>query len=350
MPLISFLSDTLVTLDTNGILRNLLCSVGWKWTPVLDLNQAKRTPDHRLWPVTVKGNKLSHVLLNGESRPATYPQPVTSMKIFKLPITEAKDGKDSMAQNDRIHSMLWEGMMTSHFEALKGIETTTGTLPEGLSSEDLQKKVDIQQGDCDKSILTLFQFACQQQRNEQAMGYAHRLRTDVGLQSATQIADHFGRTSIAAAVDAILTAKREMENEIAWQQQQQQGQGQGHGQGQGQDEADSNGMHYESQADIEVIEVPSEKVSQLTKLSRRSTGNKNRVEEEDDNYESNSFEVEKTPAPKPQPVNPFAVKGSPVKRKSIQESMRDMKASPSPKKATLSVSVNYSSLLNLFFM
>ena len=57
LPLVSFLSDTLVTLDTNGILRNLLCSVGWKWTPVLDLNQAKRTADHRLWPVTVKGNK-----------------------------------------------------------------------------------------------------------------------------------------------------------------------------------------------------------------------------------------------------------------------------------------------------
>ena len=310
---------------------------------MLDLNQAKRTADHRLWPVTVKGNKLSHVLLNGESRPATYPQPVTSMKVFKLPITEAKDGKDSMAQNDRVHSMLWEGMMTSHFEALKAIEITTGTLPEGISSEDLQKKVDIQQGECDKSILTLFQFACQQQRNEQAMGYAHRLRTDVGLQSATQIADHFGRTSIAAAVDAILTAKRETENEIAWQLQQQQQQQQ-----QGQDQA--NSQHYESQGDIEVIDNPSERSSGFTKLSRRSTGNKNTVEEEEfDNFESNSFEVEKTPAPKPQPVNPFAVKGSPVKRKSMQESMRDMKASPSPKKATLSVSFTEYSQLSIIF-
>ena len=304
------------------------------------MNQAKRTADHRLWPVTVKGDRLSHVLLNGESRPATYPQPVTSMRLFKLPITEIKEGKDSIAQNDRVHSMLWEGMMTSHFESLKAMETTTGTLPEGMTSAELQNKLEIQEGECDKAILTLYQLACQQQRNEQAMGYAHRLRTDGGLQSATQIADHFGRTSIAAAVDAILVGKREMEQEMSWRQQQQ-----GQGQGQGQDQGDSNNGRYESQEDKNIGEVP--KSNMLTSSSsnisnRRSSGggNKNTVDEDDDdNFESNSFEVETTPIPKHQPVNPFAVKGSPVKRKSMQESMREMKASPSPKKATLSVRI-----------
>ena len=316
------ITGTVMTLDTHGIMRALMCSAGWQWTPVLDLNKAKKTPDHRLWPVTVKGNRLSHVLLNGESRPATYPQPVTTMKVFHLSIPEVREGKDSKAQNERVQLLLWESTMTAHLESVKALETTTGVLPEGMTSQDLQNKLDYQSGESDKATLSLFQIACQQQRNEQAMGHAFRLRTDPGLQSAMQIADHFGRTNIAAAINGILTAKQEMAQEAAWQEQQQQQQQQGNGDSQ-----------YDSQEDQENTQ-PIEVYSNSSSISRRANQNR----EEEDDFESDTFQADSAPVRKPQPVNPFATKGSPLKRKSVIESMRDLKGSPSPKKATLSVS------------
>jgi hypothetical protein len=313
-------------------MRMLLCSIGWQWTPVLDLNQAKRTPDHTLWPVTVKGNRLSHVMLNGESRPATYPQPITSMKTFKMPITESKEGKDrGVAQNDRMHTLLWESGMAAHLEAMKSQESSTGVLPEGLTSEDLERKLEDQQVECDKIVLTLFQLACQQQRIEQAIDYAHRLRTDQALSSAIKIANHFGRTSIAAAVDAMLVARQEVAEDLAWQQQQLQQQA-----GRGNSNANDS---YEDQENADPTEQErnsnaNNNSSSSGVLSRRS---KNIPSEEEESHVAFDSE-DSTQITRPQPVNPFMRQGSPPKRKSLLESMRDLKGSPSPKKATLSVS------------
>ena len=315
----------------------MLCSLGWQWTPVLDLNLAKRTPDHTLWPVTVKGNRLSHVLLNGESRPSTYPLPVTSMKGFRMPITESKEGKDrGVAQNDRTHSLLWESSVAAHFEAIRGDEIATGVLPEGVSSDELEKRLADQQLECDKTVLILYQLACQQQRTEQAMDYAHRLRTDQALASAMQIANHFGRTNIASAVDAILTARNEIADDLAWQQQQQE------------EEAARNSNdhmnNYEDQENADPVEQEMVNSSSGA-LSRKS--NKNRPDNED--YEERNIfrdtEESVTQVPS-RPVNPFARQSSPPKRKSLQDSMRDLKGSPSPKKAALSVIMPHLILLH----
>ena len=342
-----------MTVDSKGMTRILLCSLGWQWTPVLDLNLAKRTPDHTLWPVTVKGNRLSHVLLNGESRPATYPQPVTSMKVFKMPITESREGKDrGVAQNERMHSLLWENSLTSHFEALKGVESSTGYLPEGMTSEDLEKKLEIHQKECDTTINNLFQLACQQQRLELATDYAHRLRTEQGLMIAMKIANHFGRTSVAAAIDDMLAARQEAADELAWQQQQAQGQYQGEGEGEGGMQGGDD--HMDSQGDRE-NSVPQEtnrynnsnsnntnnstsntSGNTTNSLSRKSKTSSNFKEDTQDTQLS--FQPDSMPAPRSQPVNPFARQGSPPKRKSLMESLKDLKGSPSPKKATLSVS------------
>ena len=323
------ITGTQVTIDTKGITRTLLCSLGWQWTPVLDLNLAKRTPDHTLWPVTVKGNRLSHVLLNGESRPATYPLPVTSMKAFKMPITETKEGKDrGAAQNDRMHSLLWETSVVAHLEAIRGDEIATGVLPEGVTSDELERRLADQQLEFDKTVLILYQLSCQQQRTEQAMDYAHRLRTDQALASAVQIANHFGRTNIASAVDAILTERNEIAEDIAWQQQQQH-----------EAEAARNGKdHMNPYEDQENADPGEQEVMNISNgaLSRRS---KKSREENEDYEEKNIFRdsaegVTQVPS---RPVNPFLRQSSPPKRKSLQDSMRDLKGSPSPKKAALSV-------------
>ena len=340
--MLSYTTGTQVTVDTKGITRILLCSLGWQWTPVLDLNLAKRTPDHSLWPVTVKGNKFSHVLLNGESRPATYPLPVTSMRPFKMPITESKEGKDrGAAQNDRTHALLWESSVAAHFESLRGDEIATGVLPEGMTSDELERRLADQQLECDKTVLILYQLACQQQRTEQAMDYVHRLRTDQALSSAMQIANHFGRTNIATAVDAILTARNEIADDLALQVEQQQ---------QEAEAARYRNDHMNHDEDQENSDPVEQEVmnSSSGALSRKS---KKLRQENEDYEEQNIFrdsEESVTQVPS-RPVNPFLRQSSPPKRKSLQDSMRDLKGSPSPKKAALSVSSTASTMFFLIF-
>jgi hypothetical protein len=250
------------------------------------------------------------------------------MKGFRMPITESKEGKDrGVAQNDRTHALLWESSVAAHFEAIRGDEIATGVLPEGVSSDELEKRLADQQLECDKTVLILYQLACQQQRTEQAMDYAHRLRTDQALASAMQIANHFGRTNIASAVDAILTARNEIADDLAWQQQQQE-----------EEAARNSNDHMNNYEDQENADPVEQEVmnSSSGALSRKS--NKNRQENED--YEERNIfrdtEESVTQVPS-RPVNPFARQSSPPKRKSLQDSMRDLKGSPSPKKAALSV-------------
>jgi hypothetical protein len=81
---------------------------------VLDIEKAKKTAEHKFWPILVKDDKLAYVLLNGEKRPAVYPQPVVSLKPFKLPLIFNKDKYDVLyflikigAFVNQYHSLLW---------------------------------------------------------------------------------------------------------------------------------------------------------------------------------------------------------------------------------------------------
>jgi hypothetical protein len=168
---------------------------------------------------------LLHILLNGESRPAIFPQPAATFKGFKIPIAESKDGKDKEKNehNERMRKLVWEGAKTLHLEALKDMEQYMG-VAEGTTSEQLEENLARQQLECDKTMLTLLQLACQGGRIEQAMDYVHKLRTDQALESAIMIANKFGRTNVAKAIATIIDARNEQirQNEeaedLAWQQ------------------------------------------------------------------------------------------------------------------------------------
>lgn len=274
--------------------------------------------------------------------------------MFKMPITKSREGKDKgVAQNIHTHSLLWENCLTCHFEALKGVENSSGSLPEGMTSEELEIKLGIHQNKSDTALMHLMQFACQQRRLPLSTDYAHRLRTEQGLAVAMKIANHFGNTSLAAAIDDMLVAKQQAADELAWQQQQAQGQYQKQYRGEGMKggeegrQIEGGDDHMDSHEDREnsaLAESNKHSGSNNSNSNKDSSTSLSRKKKSDFNKDivqdtCMSLKPDDMPIPRHQPINPFARQGAPPTRKSLIESLKDLTRSPSPKKAKLSVSV-----------
>jgi len=218
-------SQLLTIIDTAGMMSMLMHPLGWQWIPVLDIAKTKKTIDHVYWPVLVKGPKLVYVLLNGESRPAVYPQPVVSVKHLRIPIAESiassKQGKEKAdAQNERSHNLLWETSKACHWETLKVEEDIFGLLSvEGLGPEQLEMRLSAQQNEADKTVLKMLQEACRFQRTANALDLAHKLRTEKGMQAAILIANQLGRPNVANVLENILEQKQLLLQQMQQQQQ-----------------------------------------------------------------------------------------------------------------------------------
>jgi len=108
----------LTMLDAQGSVWCLVQCAGWQWVPVLDTHKVRKSTEHTYWPVMVKFGKLVYVLLNGESRPAVYPQPVVATRQLRVPVPCLRDGKDvGDTYKERMHSILWGGALATHTEA-----------------------------------------------------------------------------------------------------------------------------------------------------------------------------------------------------------------------------------------
>jgi hypothetical protein len=243
------------------------------------------------------------------------------------------------AAKERLQSLLWEDTKTLHVEVLKEECTVFGASAASMDRySDTVERVEAQQLATDKLILTIFQEACQQQRLPLALNLAMKFRTEKALEAAIKVANHFGRTSVAQAVDAMLQQKQALIAEIESQQQASQ-YGEMNG-GVDYTQSSSYGTGYgEDDQDVEVVEPVRGSLS--SRVSANSllpaTGSKN------GSSSSYSKTVVSPPVPSSQekPRNPFAVVSTgntPAKRKNNFDGIAELKPSPSPKKAALDVS------------
>lgn len=348
----------LMVVDGQGMLWSLVQCAGWQWVPVLDIHHVRKSTEHIYWPVQVKFNKLVYVLLNGESRPAIYPQPVVSTRPLSVPVPSMKDGKDvGDVHKERMHSILWDNALTMHGESLLAV-TSAATAAGQVTVEDpeeLEKRVTLLQFEADKAVLKALQDACQRQRIPLALSLALQLRTEKVIEAAITIANHFGRAVVAEALDNILEHKRA----LAAQLEEQQLQNQGHSVAYSSSEyapADED-MYHEAPTFDAPTSPPrasgAEKrvnfnfhgdtaaggnlSNKLTKALPGAAFKAQAVSPE--NMLQDSAEKAEKPAPAPA-RNPFAVVSTghtPQKRKNVFDGIQDMKASPSPKKPTLNV-------------
>lgn len=322
-------TGTLFMMNSKGMLSSLMNIAGWRWVPVLD-GSLKKSVDQSFWPIAVKTDRLCYVLLNGESQPAIHPQPVIATKHFKIPICESKEGKDrGEIQNERSRSMLWQSLKSSNYtEQLKTSESfriSCGYLdPDTLSSLVAE---------ADKSVLVLFQEACKAQRIPIAIDLCRRLVTEKAMWSGITIANYFGRTHLASMLQDLLE-KRSMDSVRTTRA-------------------------YEVREDIHSYKEPRHEISDVgqrptmpatelvgeglglsKKLSGRSvfdTPVTKKIGKENDGDTDREIESETKLS---KATNPFARSSPlspPLKRKNVFENVKDLKASPSPKKAVLSV-------------
>jgi hypothetical protein len=108
-------SGLLHVMDSSGTLSSLMHLWDWQSVPVLDTSLVRKSVDHVYWPVCVKsGGRLVYVLLNGETKPAVYPQPITSVKAYHPPVLELEGGKDKTEMNDKARNFTVEAMLRCH--------------------------------------------------------------------------------------------------------------------------------------------------------------------------------------------------------------------------------------------
>ncbi len=310
-------SQCVCILDSAGMLSILMNSMGWQWLPALDVERVKKSPDHTFWPIAVRKDKFAYVLLNGESRPAIYPQPVVTTKPLRIPVADEK----GEAANQRSHDLLWACTLTAHLEMTKTNEDVFGLIPveAEASSNMLEERFQKQQVEADKTVLKMFQDACRTHQLAKAIDLAYMLRTEKAMYAGTQIANKFGRPTVATKLDELIERKME-EKELLEQQQ----------------------MHEEpAPVPIAYTSTPSHALGPQGDDGYTSASDVAYVEVGPaDTTASENDSNAVTPA-EARPHNPFKKSHhSPVKRKAGEYDMEDlkkMKASPSPmKKALLS--------------
>lgn len=326
--------SAVVMLDSMGMLNILMKAhsshpnIGWQWIPVLDISKIRKSIDYIYWPIMVKGGKFAFVLLNGETKPSIYPQPVVSVKPFKIPIIQITDGKDKgEAANERNRLTLWENMQLSHLDNKLMQMQSQGVPEDSPEYEHLQTNVRLHEKEADKAILKAMQEACRLQRVGHALDLVQKLRLEISLAAAIKVADHFGMVKVAEVVEKIIEFRQQMEasKQIAME------------------ENDDNDMPVSGRNDNQSMETRTQSRHDI------AASDSMRYDEASSQYDYSSQDIGTTMKSqsdgitlKVKPSNPFAVKNvsspSSNKRKNAFDSIQEMKGSPSPKKPLISVS------------
>jgi hypothetical protein len=347
----------LTVVDGQGVLWGLINCADWQWVPLLDIHQVRKSIEHTYWPTCVRNGKLVYVLLNGESRPAIYPQPVVATKSLRVPVPVLRDGKDvGDVHKERMHSIVYAGAMTAHTE-LALTEASAATAAGKQTAVDpavLLERVTQLEYEADKAVLTALQDACQRQRTALALSLALQIRAEKTLMAAITIANHFGRTAVAEALDALLEQKQTLAAQLLAAQQ-------GTDMAVSQDFAYSASEYAPEEENLFHDNAHSYDAPASPDRSRQASDRRvNFAESATANNTANAlsgkvgttakapvglFGAAKAPVVSPAVSgsaekekvtrNPFQVVSSgatPQKRKSVYDSVQDLKASPSPNK------------------
>lgn len=161
------------------------------------------------------------MLLNGESRPEIYPQPIVSTKVLRVLTASNKDGSEmNEAAKEKLHGVVYDRLRYEHVDSmLTTMPQVTQQMHEEVATK-LQELQATQQATADKSTLKALQDACQLQQIPLAMSLALRLTTANGMEAGIRIANHFGRVTVATALDSLLQHRRAMDMILAGHQPQ----------------------------------------------------------------------------------------------------------------------------------
>jgi hypothetical protein len=230
-------------MDNLGNINALMKVMDYSWVPVMHIPSIRKSIDHKYWPITGKNNRLAYILLNGEKKPMVYPQPVTSVKAFKVPLSSMTHLPLSLPQNNKENSKdnnkesgkekltnyFYESMKVHHYENLLNEKTHDYLLNyyhiQPMSADGQSnnlEKISVYENhemsllshltnemisSYDKMLLTLFQEALVSGQLPFALSLIYQFRSLISFQTAIVISNHFGKRNIAEKVDFILQQK-----------------------------------------------------------------------------------------------------------------------------------------------
>ncbi|CAM9702874.1 unnamed protein product [Chrysoparadoxa australica] len=296
----------LVTVDSEGMLRGLSRSLGWRWTPLLDAKDACKNREGQYWPVAVMEDSLVAVALKGgEDHPSTLPRPVCSrVKLASLPLGH-KEGGHGLAHYDKLYFPSLARVRQQKFCLQQG-------LPLKLEQEEEHSDLEAQQLALDRMLLKLLQDACANTAKTRALDLAKRLSLEKSFMVAIKVANHHSMVELAAEVEAIMTDRFTEEDTQDLLEEY----------------AGANIAEHER-------EESDEEVADMAVDSPAPTHHKDRDSAMDENVTNSgeeSGDEESSSAPKV-PVNPFArsrAQSPPKKRKDAFDMLAEMEESPSP--------------------
>jgi hypothetical protein len=226
-------------MDNLGNINALMKVMDYQWVPVMHIPSIRKSIDHKYWPITGKNNRLAYILLNGEKKPMVYPQPVTSVKAFKVPLSSMTHLPLSLPQNnkdnnkesgkEKLTNYFYESMKVHHYENLLNEKTHDYLLNyyhiQPMSADGQSnnlEKISVYENhemsllshltnemisSYDKMLLTLFQEALVSGQLPFALSLIYQFRSLISFQTAIVISNHFGKRNIAEKVDFILQQK-----------------------------------------------------------------------------------------------------------------------------------------------
>ena len=325
-------SQLLTIIDSAEMMSMLMKPLGWQWMPVMDINKSKKSSDHQHWPIMVKKDKMAYILLNGESKPAIYPQPTVTTKPINNPQYSfiLMESKKNHLENERSNNMIMAQTIMSHFESQKVEEDVFGlfSVEPDMSADALDARFKRQETEADKTVLKMLQSACRSHNIAKAFDLAFKLRTDKALQAGTQIANKLGRPEVAQKLDELY------ENRFALQEQEDEYQEE--------EVYASSAKEYKEPSVDRQHNTPSQKEIREDYDQDAHYGggeDSQNIESDGNDQETTISSQQVTPAESNKTAvnNPFLkVHQSPVKRKNHDiDDLKDLKASPSPSKKPL---------------
>ena len=182
------LNPNLSIIDSKGVVSVLLLSEhNTLWMPVLEIEKIRKSIDHKYWPIMIRGNKFVFVLLNGESKPLIYPQPVVTARALRLPIIELREGvamtgvkeKDRESLHENHHKLIYDTFVLNHLQnknhdilqklqlvtntnGSNNVTTTSAAMTNVLlhDFQSIETKYLSQSEVLDRSILEMYQLEC----------------------------------------------------------------------------------------------------------------------------------------------------------------------------------------------
>jgi len=193
-------NSTLITMDSSGIVRSLVKTFGWIFTPICDTKILQKTKKDSFWPIsfTNKGMLIGVELRGGRVAPETNPRPVTT----SLPLSFPMCSPFLEEERRLVERSFKMNQLTSPLYILDLNLSLDREM--GLKHEEQLERLSLEM---DKNRLMIIKECCMKEQVDKAIQHSQQLTGIQSMEAAQKIANHFSLPILASRLDKIIQLK-----------------------------------------------------------------------------------------------------------------------------------------------